>query len=138
MTVARLARRKAFSCLHRYEVSSWSDHKNAETFGACFFPNGHGYNYELEAFLEGPIDTETGMILNLTDVDDLLSQVVGPLDGKMLNRDVPEFLHQVPTTENLANWIFVRLNDKVNSPVRLIKIRLYEYADLWVDVWAES
>ena len=139
MSVARtrLARRKAFHCLHRYGVDSWSEAKNQANFGACFTPHGHGHNYELEAHIEGPVDKETGMIMNLADVDQLLNQLIKPLNGKHLNFEIIQFKEQVPTTENLAQWLFSQLENKIPPPARLVKVRLYEYEDLWVDIWAE-
>ena len=93
MSVARtrLARRKAFQGLHRYGVDSWSEAKNQANFGACFTPHGHGHNYELEAHIEGPVDKETGMIMNLADVDQLLNQLIKPLNGKHLNFEIIQF-----------------------------------------------
>jgi 6-pyruvoyltetrahydropterin/6-carboxytetrahydropterin synthase len=132
----RLARRRSFQCLHRYEVAAWSDEKNLDVFGACFTPNGHGHDYEVEAYIEGPLEPESGMILNLVDVDRILGEVVGPLNGKHLNFEVPEFAGRVPTTEVLGQYLFKQLQPKVSSVgAELVKLRLYEYADLWVDVW---
>jgi 6-pyruvoyltetrahydropterin/6-carboxytetrahydropterin synthase len=134
--VARLARRKPFSCLHRYAVEKWSDDQNREVFGACFLPEGHGHNYQLEAYFEGPIDATTGMILNLIDVDQLLGRLVAPLEGRRLDVDVAAFRGVVPTTENIALYLFAELEPQVKGlGVRLAKLRLYEYEDLWVDVW---
>lgn len=135
MSRTRLARRKAFQCLHRYDVAAWSDQKNGEVFGACFTPHGHGHNYEMEVYLEGPVDPTTGMILNLVDVDQVLDAVIAPIKGKHLNLDVPEFLNKVPTTEMLAQYLFERVAKSVAAPVQVAKLRLYEYDDLWVDVW---
>jgi 6-pyruvoyltetrahydropterin/6-carboxytetrahydropterin synthase len=136
MSLTRLARRKSFQCMHRYAVADWTPEKNAGVFGACFTPTGHGHNYELEAFFEGPIDPVTGMIANLVDVDRMLGDLLEPLDGKHLNEEVPEFKTAVPTTEAIANYLaakLIKLN-KLNG-VRIVKLRLFEYEDLWVDVW---
>lgn len=135
--LTRLARRKGFQCMHRYAVDAWSKEQNAAEFGACFTPTGHGHNYELEAYFEGKVDAQTGMIVNLADVDSLLNRVLSPLEGKHLNNEVPEFKNQVPTTESLAEYLAQRLIQEMNfgGGVRLVKIRLYEYEDLWVDVW---
>ena len=136
MSLTRLARRKSFSCLHRYEVAAWSDEKNSEIFGACFTPNGHGHNYDLEVFFEGAVAKDTGMVLNLIDVDQSLSAIVAPLEGKHLNLEVAEFRDCVPTTEMIAQYLFSRLlPESTRLGVRLVKVRLYEHEDLWVDVW---
>jgi len=133
--VTRLARRKAFWCLHLYAVADWSDEQNRATFGACFTPHGHGHDYEMDVFFEGPVDPVTGMVMNLIDVDRLLDEVVEPVRGKHLNFEVPEFETKVPTTENLAAWLSERVIARLPAPTKLVKLRLYENADLWVDVW---
>ena len=133
MTV--LARRKGFKCLHRYVVPEWTDSANSSTFGTCFTPHGHGHDFELEVYLQGPIDSQTGMILNLSEVDKILNEVIEPIDGKHLNFEVTEFKDKVPTTELIANFIFAKLDGRFPAPIKLVKMRLYEYADLWVDVW---
>jgi len=136
MSLTRLARRKAFKSMHRYSVEAWSEAQNRAEFGACFTPTGHGHNYELEAFFEGKIDPTSGMIANLADIDKLLGEVLAPLDGKHLNLEIPAFKTKVPTTEALAQYLADQLIERMKFPgVRLSKIRLYEYEDLWVDVW---
>lgn len=133
-----LARRRDFSCNHRYEVRAWTEAQNREVFGACFTPNGHGHNYELEVYLSGAVDTQSGMILNLVEVDAILSEVIKPVAGKHLNFEVAEFKDKVPTTELLAQFLFERCQKLfANTRGRLVKLRLYEYEDLWVDVWPE-
>lgn len=130
-----LVRRRGFQCLHKYVVPEWTDAANASAFGACFTPHGHGHDYELEVYLEGEVDPVTGMILNLADVDRVLKEVLAVFDGKHLNLEVPGLEGQVPTTERLAHFLFSRLKDRF-APARLVKVRLYEYEDLWVDLWA--
>jgi 6-pyruvoyltetrahydropterin/6-carboxytetrahydropterin synthase len=134
--VTRLARRRGFQCLHKYVVPEWTDSANSSVFGACFTPHGHGHNYELEIYIEGPMDPVTGMILNLTEVDLILKEAVQPLEGKQINLEVPALSGQVPTTERLAHYLMNRLQAQFVSPVRLVKIRLFEYENLWVDLWA--
>ena len=136
MSLTRLARRKGFQCMHRYANSRWSEERNQTEFGACFTPHGHGHNYECEVYFEGEVNRETGMIVNLVDVDQLLGKVLNPLDGKHLNFEIDDFKERIPTTENIALWISDQLMRNFRIPgVRLVKVRLYEYEDLWVDVW---
>lgn len=133
--VTRLARRRGFQCLHKYVVPEWTESANSSVFGACFTPHGHGHNYQLEAYIEGPMDPVTGMIMNLADVDRILKEAVEPLDGKHVNLEVPELKDQVPTTERLAHYLMSRLQPRFVGGVHLVKIRLYEYENLWVDLW---
>lgn len=136
MLPTRLARRRGFQCLHKYVVPEWTDSANSSVFGACFTPHGHGHNYELEVYIEGAMDPQTGMIMNLVDVDCILKEVVDPLDGKHVNLEVPGLKGLVPTTERLAHYLMERLQPRFTGGVRLVKIRLYEYEDLWVDLWS--
>ena len=129
-----LARRRGFQCLHRYAVAEWSDSANSSEFGACFTPGGHGHDYELEVYLSGPIHPVTGMVLNLKDVDRVLSEVLSSIEGKHIDFEVTQMKGKVPTTERLAQFLFSELEPRF-SGARLEKIRLYEYEDLWVDVW---
>lgn len=131
----RLVRRRGFQCLHKYIVPEWTDAANSSVFGACFTPHGHGHNYELEVYIEGPVDPLTGMIMNLTDVDHILREAIAPLEGKHVNLEVPELSGQVPTTERLSYFLATRLLSQFKAPLKLVKIRLYEYEDLWVDLW---
>jgi len=136
--MTRLARRRGFQCLHRYEVADWSPERNYSEFGACFTPHGHGHNYEIEAYFEGPVDPVTGMILNLTDLDELLQATLAPLEGKHLNFEIPALKGKVPTTEVLAQHLSTRLLDMMKKRfkgLRLVKVRLFESETLWVDVW---
>ncbi len=133
---ARLARRAHFSCGHRYYQPALSEEANREIFGSCYSEHGHGHNYILEAYLEGPIDPLTGMVINLMDVDAILKVVTGELDHRHLNFDVPAFKDEVPTTENVAKFCFRRIQEELEkgaSPAKLTSVRLYENEDLWVD-----
>ena len=136
--ITRLARRHGFTCTHRYNIDQWTENENRQVFGACFTPHGHGHNYELEVYLEGPVSPQTGMVINLVDVDNILKETVLPVAGKHLNFEVSEFNNKVPTTELVAEFLFERC-EKLFKPlgVKVLKLRLYEYDDLWVDVWAK-
>lgn len=131
----RLARRIHFSCGHRYFSPQLSEDENRKTFGACYTEFGHGHNYTLEAFVEGPIDPVTGMIVNLSEVDAILKKITDPLDHHHLNYDVPAFRDTVPTTENIARYLYHEMEQSLarDQSLRLHKVRLYEYDDLWVD-----
>lgn len=136
--ITRLARRRGFTCTHRYKIDNWTENENRQIFGACFTPHGHGHNYELEVHLEGPVNEQTGMVINLVDVDKGLEEAILPVNGKHLNFEVPEFKNKVPTTELLAGFLFERCQRLFRANgVKLVKLRLYEYDDLWVDVWAK-
>jgi 6-pyruvoyltetrahydropterin/6-carboxytetrahydropterin synthase len=129
-----LCRKVSFSSGHRYFNPDWSEAENRQIYGSQYSQHGHGHNFVLEAYLEGGIDPETGMVINLKDVDALLREVVEPMDHRFLNRDVPFFQSHVPTTENIARYCFERLQESLaQRPARLVKVRLREGENLWVD-----
>lgn len=138
-----VARRILFSSAHRYEQPQFSDAQNREIFGRCFTPYGHGHNYILEPHIVGPIDPVTGLVVNLTDVDELLTAVIQPLDHQHLNFDVPYFRDKVPTTEEIAAYCFQEVRAQMRQSVlfqglQLVKVRLFETDDLWAEYgpWA--
>lgn len=131
-----LSRRIHFSAAHRYYQKLLSESENKRIFGKCFNENGHGHNYVLEVTLTGNVDPLTGMIINLTDVDSLLREVVEPLDHHHINLDVPEFRDVVPTTENLALYCFNQVHKRLPSSIKLVRCRLFETENLWSDVYA--
>jgi 6-pyruvoyltetrahydropterin/6-carboxytetrahydropterin synthase len=137
--VIRMSRLTSFSSAHFYKQNKWTEAENQATFGACFTPHGHGHNYVLEAFFEGPIDTKTGLLVNLIDIDRVLKKVTAPLDHHHLNFDVPYFAERVPTTEVMAQYLFdeigkAQLQFLPEARLRLYKIRLFETDDIWVEV----
>lgn len=135
MKTTTLSRRIHFSCGHSYKNPNWSDQKNLEVFGSSYSPHGHGHNYTLEATLIGPVQPETGMIINLTDFDLILKKVSDLLDHKHLNKHHEYFIEVIPTTENIAEYCFDQITDhlKLEKNVSLTKVRLFESEDLWAD-----
>ncbi|WP_416443771.1 6-pyruvoyl trahydropterin synthase family protein [Leeuwenhoekiella sp. A16] len=120
-------KRKAhFNAAHRLFKADWSDAKNMEIFGKCSHPNYHGHNYELTVGVTGEIDPETGYVIDLKIVKDLIkSEVEDPFDHKNLNLDVPEFKTLNPTVENICVVIYNKLKAKLDSKFDL-EITLYE------------
>jgi 6-pyruvoyltetrahydropterin/6-carboxytetrahydropterin synthase len=113
-----------------------SDSENRKLFGEESNPNGHGHNYIFEVSIEGDPDSVTGMIIDLKKVKDILEdEIIGPMDHRFLNYEVPPFDKVVPTTANLAREIWRRLARKLSSDsFSLARVRLYESADLYVDI----
>lgn len=133
----QLARQITFEASHRYYREEWSKEKNQQIFGACANDHGHGHNYRLEAFFKGPVDPQTGMVVNLKFVDELLKKVIQPIDQHNLNQ-LAAFRDKIPTTETLAQYIWESLvNSDLPPGIKLAKIRLHESDDLWVEVCDE-
>jgi 6-pyruvoyltetrahydropterin/6-carboxytetrahydropterin synthase len=116
-----------FNAGRRLWRSDWTPERNREVYGEEG-PHGYGHNYELEVAVEGEIDPETAMVVNLTDLDRILrDEVDGPLDHRNLNLDVPEFAAASPTAERLAAWIWERVGARIRRegwPCRLSRLRL--------------
>lgn len=132
----RLTKRIEFSASHRYHNPAWDPARNAAVFGACNLAPGHGHNYLLEVTLAGSVSPDTGMVVNLFDLKQLLLEVLREFDHKHLNLDTPYFSQRIPTTENIATvlWSVLSARPEVSG---LEGIRLYEEDDLYADVSAE-
>ncbi len=135
-----LTRSVRFSAAHRYYRPDWSDEENRRVFGACANPHGHGHNYTLEVTVAGVPDSVTGFCFDLGELDAILDEEVKrPLDHQHVNHAIPEFRSGglIPTTENLAIWIWRRLEPRIAGG-RLVKLRLREDFDLFVDYYGEA
>jgi 6-pyruvoyltetrahydropterin/6-carboxytetrahydropterin synthase len=122
---AHLHRRYHFSASHRLHSDSLSEEQNRAVYGKCNNPFGHGHNYSVEVTVSGPVDTTTGMVMNLAELDELVDkEVVARFDHVNLNLQT-DFLNTVPTTENLTTRIFERLQ-KHFPRVTLERIRVEE------------
>ena len=139
MTDGYLTRAVHFSASHHYRRPEWSDEENRRRFGELASPEGHGHNYRCEVTIVGPIDAETGMVLDLTELDRLLDdEVVATFHNRHINLAVDAFAPGglLPTTENLAAYILDRVSARLPSTVRIHRVRVQEDRDLWSDVYA--
>ena len=108
---AYFGRRYRVSASHRLHADSLSAEANRAAYGKCNNPHGHGHNYVVEVLVGGQVDRETGMVVNLTDLDAVVkARVVERFDHRNLNDDAA-FAGQVPTTENLCRVVFDLLKD---------------------------
>jgi 6-pyruvoyltetrahydropterin/6-carboxytetrahydropterin synthase len=116
-----VTRKVEFSAAHRLFNPDWDDATNREVFGKCSNPHGHGHNYVLNVSVTGPLDEESGMIVNVSTLGSLLQrEVVDTLDHRNLNTDV-DFLKGVITTmENIA----VKLAERLKPPLEDLGLRL--------------
>lgn len=122
---AYFTRAYTFSASHRLHTDALSAEANRAAFGKCNNPFGHGHNYRVEVTVAGPIDPETGMVLNMATLDSVVqTKILDRFDHMNLNLD-PLFASQVSTTENLTIEVFNTLFDAL-KPARLHKIRIEE------------
>ena len=119
-------RKAHFNAAHRLYRKDWSDDKNNAIFGKCNNPNFHGHNYELIVSVTGNIDPETGYVIDMKILKDIIKeQVEDYLDHKNLNLDVEEFKTLNPTAENIVVVIYNRIKLKLASTLDL-EVTLYE------------
>ena len=122
----KVCRRETFNAAHRLHNPNFSAEKNTEVFDKCNNPNYHGHNYVLETFVEGPIDPDTGYVIDMKILSDMIKdEVLESFDHQNLNLDCPEFEHLNPTAENIAIVIWNKLRIKLDSKYEL-EIRLWE------------
>ena len=121
-----VSRKAHFNAAHRLFRSDWSDEKNQSVFGKCNNPNFHGHNYELIVSVTGEIDQETGYVMDLKVLSDLIeAEVEAYFDHKNLNLDVAEFKNLNPTAENISVVIWNKLRSKIEKENEL-EVVLYE------------
>ena len=119
-------RKEHFNAAHRLHNPSWTEEKNDKVFGLCNNPNYHGHNYELEVKIVGELDPETGYVIDLKMLSDLIrAEILGRFDHKNLNLDTVEFANLNPTAENIAVVIYDLLRPKLDTKLD-VQIRLYE------------
>ncbi|MCE9558362.1 MAG: 6-carboxytetrahydropterin synthase [Armatimonadetes bacterium] len=133
----QLTRTYEFAASHRLDAPGLSHEKNIELFGKCNNANGHGHNYVLEVTVAGVPDTNSGMVVDLGQLDQVVhAEIVDRYDHKNLNLDLPEFEGKNTTSELVALAIFDRLAPK--TPARLARVRLWETARNMFEVVASS
>ena len=119
-------RREHFNAAHRLNNPSWSPEKNAEIFGKCNYANYHGHNYDLIVKVVGEPDPESGYVMDLKLLSDIIKEnVLDRFDHKNLNLDTEEFKVLNPTAENIAIVSYNLLREKVPLTFDL-QVRLYE------------
>ncbi|MFT4111987.1 6-pyruvoyl trahydropterin synthase family protein [Silvibacterium sp.] len=132
-----LTRKAEFSAAHYYWNSAWSEEENLRRFGKCANRNGHGHNYTLEVTVAGEVDPDTGFVVDLKQLKDVIErEVVSVYDHRHLNLEVPEFTKAIPTTENIAVATWKRLDGKIPG-AKLYRVRVYELPELFADYYGE-
>lgn len=122
----QVSRKAHFNAAHRLYRKDWNHDKNEEIFGKCNNPNFHGHNYELIVSVTGEIDADTGYVIDMKILKDIIkSEVEDAFDHKNLNLEVPEFSDLNPTAENIAVVIYNKIKPKLASDQDL-EIILYE------------
>ncbi len=121
-----VSRKAHFNAAHRLYNNEWTDARNSKVFGKCANPNYHGHNYELIVSVKGEIHPETGFVMDMKVLKDLIrEEIEEQFDHKNLNEEVPEFRKLNPTAENISVVIWNKLRPHI-EPALELTVTLYE------------
>jgi len=124
--VVYITRRETFAAAHRLFKPELSDEENLKLFGKCSNPNWHGHNYTLEVIVAGEVDAETGFVMDLKDLKEIVRKhVISKVDHKNLNLDTDFMQGKIPTSENIVIAIWNELENKITKG-KLFSVKLYE------------
>lgn len=134
-----LTRKEHFNAAHKLYNDGWSEERNREVFGKCANANWHGHNYNLYVTVKGTPDPDTGFIMNVKVLSQLIKdEVIEHLDHKNLNMDVPFLKGKMASTENVAIAIWHRLEQKIAQyGCALHSIKLYETENIYAEYFGE-
>ena len=128
-----VTRKSHFSASHRLYNPAWDDATNARVFGKCNNPRGHGHNYEVEVTVGGDPAADTGMVIDLKKLADIVeTEVIEAVDHRHLNEDVAFLRGVIPTAENIAIAFWKILEPKIREG-HLVSIRLFESNNNFVE-----
>jgi 6-pyruvoyltetrahydropterin/6-carboxytetrahydropterin synthase len=130
-----ITRRENFNAAHKLWQENWSEEKNIAVFGKCSNHNWHGHNFTIYVTVKGKPSPETGFVINLKDLSDIIKEeVIEPLDHKNLNLDVPFLEGILASTENVVIKIWERIEKPIlNAGGELAKIKLVETENNYVE-----
>lgn len=126
--IVYLTKAITFSAAHRLHSHKLDDNTNQLIFGKCNHINGHGHNYKAEICLKGPIDEDTGMLINLVLLKKIIEEVIATLDHRFIDKDCEYFLtnQKVSTVENIAIFIFNSIKSKLPNQDLLYSVKVHE------------
>lgn len=130
---AYLGRRYHFAASHRLHAETYDDARNRDLYGKCNNPHGHGHNYTVEVVLSGPVDTTTGMVCDLAELDAFADKNILTVFDHMNLNTLPVFAHRVPTTENLCIEIYTIFKNFRGAKLERVRVEetnnnSFEYA----------
>ena len=128
-----LTRIYSFSAAHRLHNDKFTNEMNKKIFGKCNNPNGHGHDYYLELTVSGDVSTDTGMIINIEELDLEVHKVIDILDHKRLDIEIDYFINIRASGENIAKYLWDQLVNIIPQPAYLYHIRLWETSENFFD-----
>ena len=137
MKTVQVIRRERFNAAHRLFNPNWSDEKNEQIFGKCTNKNWHGHNYILFVTVEGTVDPDTGYVIDLKVLSDIIkNRIVDKMDHKNLNLEVDFMKDTITTAENIAIKIYEELESDIQSTGNnLYSVKLYETENNYVEYY---
>ena len=139
MKIVSVTRRERFSASHRLFNPAWDDEKNEKIFGKCSNKNWHGHNYILYVTVSGVVLNETGYVIDLKKLSDIINhRVISKLDHANLNLEVDFMKDTITSAENIAIKIFQELqNEIINLGCKLQKVKLEETENNYVEYYGQ-
>lgn len=137
MKKVKVIRRERFNAAHRLFNPNWTDEKNEQVFGKCSNKNWHGHNYTLFVTVEGHVDDDTGYVIDLKILSDLIKEkIVNKMDHRNLNLEVDFMKDCITTAENIAVKIYEQLEEGIKSTGNhLYSVKLYETENNYVEYY---
>ena len=137
MKTVKVIRRERFNAAHRLFNPNWSDQKNEQIFGKCANKNWHGHNYILFVTVEGTVDPDTGYVIDLKVLSDIIkNRIVDKIDHKNLNLEVDFMKDTITTAENIAIKIYEELKSDIQATGNnLYSVKLYETENNFVEYY---
>lgn len=125
-----------FCAAHQYGNEKWDDKKNEKVFGSDI--KLHGHNYTLEVTVTGTINPDTGFVVDLETLKEIVEKnIISELDHSCFDRDIPWFKEKQPSSENLVQYIWTKLEPELGS-VRLVRIRVRETPTIFTDYYGDG
>ena len=121
-----------FCAAHKYWKEEWSKEENKNVFGKDIYI--HGHNYLLDITISGPINKDSGFIIKLKTLNNLVEEhVISILDHSQIEKDIIWFDDRQPSTENIVIFIWNQISDKIQSPAKLYSIKLRETPTIYTE-----
>ena len=131
----QITKQYKFCAAHKYWNNKWDEKQNKRIFDEDI--KVHGHNYDLYVTIKGPIDNESGFIINLKDINSIVNEkVISVLDHSMI-QDNPWFQDKQPSTENIVVFIWNQISSEINLPARLHCIKLRETGTIFTEYFGE-
>jgi len=137
MKTVQVIRRERFNAAHRLFNPNWTDEKNEQVFGKCSNKNWHGHNYTLFVTVEGTVDPDTGYVIDLKILSDIIKdRIVDKMDHKNLNLEVDFMKDTITTAENIAIKIYEELEGDIQATGNKLQgVKLYETENNYVEYY---